>query len=796
MGRLSLQLKVLLLLALGTGSLLAVLSLMAVTALRENTKRSLQEHLSVAQLAASQLDLLLDYSLKTLDAHGQDLDAVGALSNPAVQGLLQRVRWEMPIYPRYVALLDAQGRVVDTNPLLPELAGQDRSHVEEVAQALKDGESSLSGLYPDIAGEKAFYLVAPVYGRERRVTGALMAAVVPRQSNLVEFLPRVPLGPSGYVEVVGWEGIILASSRPERIYQPSDHGERLATLIRSGGSTVGTCHRCHTPLGEGREQEVLAFAALSRFPWGIAIRRDEGEVFAPVRRLERRLVLLGVAGLGVALTATWVGSRRVVASLERLVSASARLARGDLETPMPTTGEREVRLLGEALEGMRQGLQQSIAETGRRERKLTELSRRRETELAALVKTSASLVAGRDETETLEMVLRTVVDTFPSVDAGVLFLYEPDGALAMRAAVGYDEEPLSRVRLRPGEGLAGQVFQEGKPIVCHTLEEVNRALETATPENRALLLAARQGRDPKSIVGVPLRYGEAILGTLVLVSLSQPSAFPPEDVVVITALASQVASILEKARLLEEAAEARALREADRLKSDFLSNISHELQTPLASLRASLDFLSLSSAGEAGEIQGGLLENARHNAERLQKLVSDLIDVARLQNLQLKLDLEPLDLREVVQPAGESFGPLLAGKSQTLEIAVPETPVLVLGDERRLEQVLNNLVMNAHQYTPPVGHITITLGEEDSQVVVSVADTGPGISREERERLFQRFYRIPSGPAHASLGLGLAIAKGLVELHGGRIWVESEPGRGSIFRFSLPRTEGHESPHR
>lgn len=449
-------------------------------------------------------------------------------------------------------------------------------------------------------------------------------------------------------------------------------------------------------------------------------------------------------------------------------------------------------LLSQALGRVRRGLRASLAPLRRGRTNVSEISRRRAVELAALVKASASLVEARDEGETVELVLRTAMETFPSVDTGALFLDEA-GILVARAALGYDMSPLSQVRLRPGESIAGQVFQLGKPLVCHTPEEVSRALETATSESRGLLLAARRGKDPQSMVGVPLRHGESVLGSLVLASLSQRGAFQPQEVEVLQAFASHVASILEKGRLLREAGEVRALKEADQMKRDFLSAISHELQTPLASLRASLEFLSPEQPG--GEIQAKLLDNARRNAESLQKLVNDLIDVARIENLRLKLELEPLDLRQVVRQAAESFGPLLAEKGRALETAVPAEPVMVLGDERRLEQALNNLLMNAYKHTPAEsGPITLGLEQTKEQAIVSVKDRGPGIPPEKKERLFERFYSGSPRRGSAGLGLGLAIARGLVELHQGRLWVESEPGKGSAFSFSLPIARKNEDP--
>jgi signal transduction histidine kinase len=185
----------------------------------------------------------------------------------------------------------------------------------------------------------------------------------------------------------------------------------------------------------------------------------------------------------------------------------------------------------------------------------------------------------------------------------------------------------------------------------------------------------------------------------------------------------------------------------------------------------------------------------RSSTERLQKLVSDLLDVTRLQNLRLKLERDILDLRGVMEQAVENLAPLMAQKGQELKLSIPNGSLLVLGDHRRIEQVLGNLLVNAHQYTPEGGRVTLSALERGDKIVISVADTGPGIPPAERDQLFERFYRGPSGQRPSGLGLGLAIAKGIVELHGGKIWVESEPGEGSVFSFSLPRAHSDEDPH-
>jgi len=301
--------------------------------------------------------------------------------------------------------------------------------------------------------------------------------------------------------------------------------------------------------------------------------------------------------------------------------------------------------------------------------------------------------------------------------------------------------------------------------------------------------------EPRAFLCVPLETRGQVLGSLLLATFREGVAFSSSNLELARIFSRLASALLEKLRLLQEASQAEALRRADQLRTEFLANISHELQTPLASLKASLDFLAPALSGQALEAQAMLVENARRSTERLQKLVSDLLDVTRLQNLRLKLERDILDLGGVMEQAVENLAPLMAQKGQELKLSIPNGSLLVLGDRRRMEQVLGNLLVNAHQYTPEGGRVTLSALERGDKIVISVADTGPGIPPAERDQLFERFYRGPSGQRPSGLGLGLAIAKGIVELHGGKIWVESEPGEGSVFSFSLPKAHSDEDPH-
>jgi signal transduction histidine kinase len=183
-----------------------------------------------------------------------------------------------------------------------------------------------------------------------------------------------------------------------------------------------------------------------------------------------------------------------------------------------------------------------------------------------------------------------------------------------------------------------------------------------------------------------------------------------------------------------------------------------------------------------------LLRNIDRSTQRLESIVSDLLDLTRLQSGRVQLSLRTIDLTDVASEAVATIRPLADAKQQTISFIAPKRPALVTGDRQRLGQVILNLLSNASKYTPVRGQIVVKLTRQESEIVCSVEDDGPGIALDEQERIFERFYRPENSVTQANIGtgLGLPIAKALVELHEGRIWVRSESGRGSAFYFSVP----------
>ena len=231
-----------------------------------------------------------------------------------------------------------------------------------------------------------------------------------------------------------------------------------------------------------------------------------------------------------------------------------------------------------------------------------------------------------------------------------------------------------------------------------------------------------------------------------------------------------------------------ALKEVERLKDEFFSMATHELRTPLTAITMSAGLLAELLAGGGGRV-AELAVLVANNAQRMRTLVDDLLDLSRLEHGRLALHRRRFDLCAVVHHAVEHVEPLAERKRQRLEVHLPDTACILLADAGRIEQVVLNLLSNAIKYTPEGGRVGVGVTVEDGQLVVAVWDNGPGVPEDDRAHIFERFYRSRRDEVHNSsggTGLGLPIARMLVELHGGRLWFMPAPGGGSIFRFTLP----------
>jgi two-component system, OmpR family, phosphate regulon sensor histidine kinase PhoR len=232
------------------------------------------------------------------------------------------------------------------------------------------------------------------------------------------------------------------------------------------------------------------------------------------------------------------------------------------------------------------------------------------------------------------------------------------------------------------------------------------------------------------------------------------------------------------------------LRRLERVRQDFVANVSHEFRTPLTAIQGFAETL-LGGALEDPANRQRFVEIIRDHATRLARLTEDLLELSRIEAGELKLEFQPVSVQQLVESCVETARLKAGPKHLALNVAGPERLPPVRGDANRLQEVLQNLLDNAVQYTPSGGKIEIGATHADRLVVITVTDTGIGIPEAEQSRIFERFYRVDAARSREAggTGLGLAIARHIVEAHGGRIWVESAVGEGSRFHFSIPTAD-------
>ncbi len=279
-----------------------------------------------------------------------------------------------------------------------------------------------------------------------------------------------------------------------------------------------------------------------------------------------------------------------------------------------------------------------------------------------------------------------------------------------------------------------------------------------------------------AVIGVPLLYNGGLIGVLAVAQIGTTTRpFSEDDVYLLALFAGQAASAVHTARLF---AENRLLEDFERLRADSITTITHNLRTPLTALRAGLGMLESSVGDRLLPDERNVLAAARRNSERLGMLIDDLLAFNRLEAGTLHLDRERLDLRDVVSGVIAAVAPLVSDKGQVLEIDLPES-LPIMGDRRRMEHVMVDLVAHTHRRTPSNTRITIAGHMTETEVLISVSDNAPSIPAAELLSVFQRFHRFTS--AEGGSGLGLAIARAIVERSSGRIWAGSQFGHGTTF---------------
>ncbi|HEX2693115.1 MAG TPA: PAS domain S-box protein [Gemmatimonadaceae bacterium] len=319
-----------------------------------------------------------------------------------------------------------------------------------------------------------------------------------------------------------------------------------------------------------------------------------------------------------------------------------------------------------------------------------------------------------------------------------------------------------------------RVLTKGEPVLEAeiTTEFIHAAF--AEPAQRATVEAL----GPRSLICVPLVNSGKPLGALTLVTSGSGRIYDEADLSLAADVARRAAIVVEHARLFHEA------QQATRARDDVLAVVAHDLRNPLNTVTMAVSLMLENTPVERVQ-ERRQVEIVRRAADRMNRMIQDLLDVKRIEGGRLSMDLQPEEVGPLVTDTIEMLRPLAVGSSIVLESAVAENLPPVVADAARIQQVLSNLVGNAVKFTPRAGQVTVTAESMGTEVRFGVVDTGPGIPPEQVPHIFGRFWQAKPSDRRG-IGLGLAIAKGIIEAHSGRIWVESRVGSGSTFYFTLP----------
>jgi signal transduction histidine kinase len=396
--------------------------------------------------------------------------------------------------------------------------------------------------------------------------------------------------------------------------------------------------------------------------------------------------------------------------------------------------------------------------------------------LERLIKLSQVINSTLELAPLLDMIIQIAAELTDTASASVMLVDKETRELRFAAVTGQKSASVRPFPVPMEGSIAGTVAAENKPLLIRDArsdprwyQEVDKATGFVT----------------QSIMAVPLQVRGQVIGVLEALNKRGETEMAWEDVQILTTLANQAAIAVENARLVAELHSAyNELNELDRMKTDFISIAAHELRTPLSVILGYAMFLKDDASGTMKEQLDIVLQSAMH----LRSLIDDMLNLRQVDQGQATLELETFSLQDLVSAVVDEIRSISEAKGLQLTLSVPEEPLMIEADRSKLNIVLVNLLSNAIKFTDNGGRIGVRAGGGDDAAWFAVWDTGIGIAQENLHRIFDRFYQVESSLTrhYEGMGLGLSIAREMVELHQGHIKVDSVPGQGSAFTVTIP----------
>lgn len=588
-------------------------------------------------------------------------------------------------------------------------------------------------------------------------TGVTLARV--RLAALAGSLPPPTAGAGSYADLVTPDGIVVAHSDRS----PHATGDR---LVLPPSDSVAYAY-------DAAGRPVLATPyPLGVLPASLVVAQPLNEALAPLRDLLIRLAWLLAFGLVVAICASLLLARRMLVPIRALHAGAEHFAANRFEHRIAVHTGDEFEALATRFNTMADALSTSYARLESEIQRQTRDLARSVSELRALEETGRAIVASLHIDDVVRAIAARAA-TLAGSDASAVYLVEAPGETFRRAG-GHNLPPSAVSDILPANALAKAGDAAAEVIPVRDLTTISGLLTGAADGFRAATL-------------INLVDSDGRLGFLLLLARDETPPVGSSEHVLHT-FAHQAALALRNARLFQEVDEkGRQLAAADLHKTQFFANMSHELRTPLNAVLGYSELLADGLYGPLSEKASEALERIQINGRHLLSLINDVLDFTKIEAGLLTLDVQDYALGALIESVTVAASSLAHAKGLALKLDVPETLPIGQGDERRLTQVLMNLVGNAIKFTQS-GFVEVAARAVDDTFVITVSDTGPGISPADQARIFDEFQQVDSSSTRqqGGTGLGLSIARQLVLLHGGRIEVRSELGQGAVFQVTLP----------
>lgn len=395
--------------------------------------------------------------------------------------------------------------------------------------------------------------------------------------------------------------------------------------------------------------------------------------------------------------------------------------------------------------------------------------------LERLLEVVRGLTTAPDLQAFLQTIISEATELTSSELASILEYDETAEELRFLAMQWFERDLLRPVGVPLEGSAAGWVFRKGQPLIIQNVKVDKRHFN---------VIDRMTNHETQSLVAVPLMVRGEVVGVLEALNKKDDAHYTEEDLTLLETLGALAAQAMQNMDLARKVRASKVqLAELERLKSDFIAITSHELRTPLGLILGHATFLRELAGGQYGE----QLDTIIRNATKLKEIVENLSDVDNFESGSARVKGDRVSMAKIVEDVVSLFKPEAEQKNIALKTEMDSLPYYLHADQVKITIALSNLVKNAIQYTEAGGDVTVSVGEDSGYLKVAVTDNGIGIPARELPRIFERFYQVETHLTrrYGGMGLGLSVAKSMIELHGGRIWAESQ-GRGSRFTFLLP----------